>query len=624
MIEFQILILLPIAVGTIIFLFPETLKNLKGYVALLVSTITFYLSVYIFIQRQVEAGCFLQLKSILFPAIDDFLLLKVDGLSKLIILFIGLFGFLYAIYSISYLQKRIAEPSVVQPQKSSYYFSYYLITLGASFGVALADNLIFFASLWGLLGLTLYKLIYSQNEDSSATAKKTLILIGASDSIMIMGIGLMFISSNSFNISKINLVTNNTAANLAFLSLLVASFAKAGAFPLHTWIPDFTKDAPASASAYLPASLDKLLGIYLLARTCTNLFLLTSWATLLLLIIGTLTIIAAVMMALIQHNYKKLLGYHAVSQVGYMVTGIGLGSPIGIAAGLFHMVNNAIYKGGLFLTAGSVEKTTGKEEIAEMGGLGKYMPITFVTALVFALSISGIPPFNGFYSKWMIYTGIIEFGKGTGIANKLWVLWLTLTLIGSSLTLASFVKLISGVYLGRRNPQLENVKESSFMMWLPQIVLAGLCVFFGIFAARWIIPILFSFTKVANVDMLPGLYPAQSVSIMILISIIVGFIIYWIGTLKTRRRSDSFIGGEKLQEELSFSSLEFYKTIGALKVFNFFYEKARKKWFDIYDIGKVAVLSLSTALSRCHTGILSTYLMWMIFGTAILLLILKV
>ena len=204
------------------------------------------------------------------------------------------------------------------------------------------------------------------------------------------------------------------------------------------------------------------------------------------------------------------------------------------------------------------------------------------------------------------------------------MVWLALALIGSALTLASFVKLISGIYLGRRNEQLGQVKEVSFLMWFPQMVLAVLCVLFGIFAANWVIPGLFGFTHVANASTFPGLWPAQTVSVLILVSIIIGFIIYWIGTLKTRRVSDSFIGGEKLQEELSYSSLEFYKTISAMKLISFFYEKARKKWFDIYHIGKEIVLGSSSVLSRCHTGILSTYLMWMILGVTIMLIILIV
>lgn len=622
MINYQLLIMMPIVFGVIIFIIPESLLVIKEYLTLAISAVTLCLAISIFQLSGGENCALIKMPNLILPVLDKFTMLNVDGLSRLIVLFIGVFGFLYALYSISFLKKYRISPKTDQDQVSSDYYSYYLITLGASFGAALADNLLLFVTFWGLLGLTLYKLIIGHNEESSATAKKTLILVGASDSILLLGIGLIAIIAGTFNMSGINLVTNTKLTGIIFLSLLIASLTKAGAFPFHTWIPDFAKEAPASTSAFLPASLDKLLGIYFLARICTSLFHLTSWATLLLLIIGTVTILSAVMMALIQHNYKKLLGYHAVSQVGYMVTGLALGTPLGIAAGLFHMVNNAIYKGGLFLTAGNVEKCTGKDEIGELGGLSKSMPITFITALVFALSISGIPPFNGFYSKWMIYTGIIQFGTGSGIANKLWFVWLTLTLIGSSLTLASFVKLISGVYLGRKNVELGRVKEAGFMMWFPMIVLAELCIIFGVFAAKWVLPILFNFTRVGNAENFPGLWPAQSVSILILISIIIGFIVYWAGTLRVRRVSDSFIGGEKLQEELSFPSLEFYKTISTFKLFSVIYSKAKNKWFDIYHIGKELVLGFNTVLSKCHTGILSTYLMWMLFGITVILIVL--
>lgn len=613
MVDFRLLIMMPMFIGVLFFFIPETLKALKGVITIIVSAITLYLSFGLFRAVSPETSDLYSMQCRWLPVIDKFLVLQVDGLSKLIVLFIGLFGFLYALYSFAYLTKK---------KHLIGYYSYFLLTIGASFGAALADNLIFFVTLWGLLGLTLYKMIKGHDDESSSAAKKTLIIIGASDSILIMGIGMLYLLTGSFNMSVINLPTNQALINIAFLCLLVAAFTKAGAFPLHTWIPDYAKNAPASTSAFLPASLDKLLGIYFLARICINLFNLTSWATLLLLIIGVVTIITAVMMALVQHNYKKLLGYHAVSQVGYMITGLALGTPLGIAAGLFHMVNNAIYKGGLFLTGGSVETRTGKEDLDELGGLSKCMPLTFIAALVFALSISGIPPLNGFYSKWMIYTGIIEFGNGTGIANKLWMVWLILALFGSSLTLASFVKLISGIYLGRRESEEGKVREVSFLMWFPQIVLALLCVAFGIFAARLIIPSFFGFLPLGAVDSWVGMWPSQIVSVLILVSIIAGFMLYWVGTLKTRRVSDSFVGGEKLQEELNYSPLEFYKTISAFRLFAVIYNMARKKWFDLYHIGKGFVLGLSTVLSWFHTGILSTYLMWMIFGVAILLIIL--
>ena len=119
------------------------------------------------------------------------------------------------------------------------------------------------------------------------------------------------------------------------------------------------------------------------------------------------------------------------------------------------MINNAIYKSGLLLSAGCVEYRTGKEDIDDLGGLSKAMPVTFITSLIFALSISGVPPLNGFASKWMIYQGIIDFGKGSGIANQLWMVWLGLAVLGSALTLASFIKYIGGIFLGRKKDEFE-------------------------------------------------------------------------------------------------------------------------------------------------------------------------
>ena len=483
------IISLPVITGLLLFFIPEKFRTAKGVVALLVSAVTGYLTIVIYSSasqlhhlNELSAGSSISVFG--FDLLHDagrYIAFNCDNLGKLIVLFISLFTFLILLYSLVYTKEG----------KVRNYFPYILITLGCGYGAVLSDNLLLFLSFWGILGITLYKLIQGNDEESSATAKKTLILIGASDSIMIIGIAILWKITGSLSMAGISLTTTNALSVIAFLALLTGSFTKAGAFPFHTWVPDYAKSAPASSTAYLPASLDKLLGIYFLARITTGMFILNEWLTLLLLSIGVISIITAVMMALVQHNYKRLLGFHAVSQVGYMILGFGLGSMIGVAAGLFHMINNALYKSGLFLSAGSVEYRTGKEDIDDLGGLSKAMPFTFFATLIFAMSISGVPPFNGFASKWMIYQGIIDFGSGNGIANKLWVVWLGLAVLGSALTLASFIKLIGGIFLGRRRSEFEGVREVSFLMWIPMIVLALCCIFFGVFATNFIVPKLF-------------------------------------------------------------------------------------------------------------------------------------
>ena len=611
------IITLPVIAGLILFFIPEKLRTVKGLVALVFSIITCYLTIIIYSSgsqlhhlNELSAGKGLSVFG--FNLLEDagrYVVFNCDGLSKFIVLSVSIFSFLIVLYSIAYIKAgRIRN-----------YYSYFLITLGCAYGAVLSDNLLLFLTFWGVLGITLYKLIQSNDEESSATAKKTLILIGASDSIIIIGIAILWKITGSLSMGGISVPTTNALSVVAFLALLTGSFTKAGAFPFHTWIPDYTKSAPASSSAYLPASLDKLLGIYFLARITTNMFVLDQWMTMLLLTIGVITIIIAVMMALVQHNYKRLLGFHSISQVGYMILGFGLGSVIGIAAGLFHMLNNAVYKSGLFLAAGSIEYRTGKENIDDLGGLSKEMPFTFFASLIFAMSISGVPPLNGFASKWMIYQGIIDFGSGTGIASKLWIVWLGLAILGSALTLASFIKFVGGVFLSRRKAEFEKVKEVPVLMWIPMIVLSILCIFFGVFATNFVIPKLIM--PVSGEFEFTGFWNSSFVSLLVLLSIILGIILYLALSLKKFRTEDSFIGGEKIQDQTSFSTPEFYKTIGEFRLFSWIYKKAEARWFDIYDLSKQFVLGLSHQLSETHAGVLPGYIIWVFAGLIVMLLI---
>jgi formate hydrogenlyase subunit 3/multisubunit Na+/H+ antiporter MnhD subunit len=609
---------LPILAGILLFIVPERFRLFKGLVSLAVSLLALVMafSIYSSGDQMVNLSDNLNTSGWLKPVTDlvvdasRYISFNIDSLSKLITLFTGLFALLINVYSLAYMHKN---------KKVNNYYEYFLITLGASFGAIVSDNLLLFIFFWGILGITLYRLIRGNDEESSATAKKTLILIGASDGVMILGIGIIWMLTRTLKMTDITLETNHILPTVAFLSLLVGSFTKAGAFPFHTWIPEYTKYAPAASSAYLPASLDKLLGIYFLARITTHLFILNEWLTLILLTIGVVTIITAVMMALVQHNYKQLLGYHAVSQVGYMILGFGLGSVLGIAAGLFHMLNNVIYKSGLLLTSGNVEYRTGKENIDDLGGLSKTMPVTYAAALVFALSISGIPPFNGFASKWMIYQGIVDFGAGPHLANRLWIFWLGLAVLGSALTLASFIKFIGGIFLSRRKKEFNEVKEVPLLMWLPSAFLAILCIVFGVFASGYVIPKLL--IPVTGPFEYTGIWNSSFIFILILVSILLGVIIYLTGRKHKFRMEDSFIGGESMQENTSFSTPEFYKTIGEFRLFSWVFRKAGEKWFDLYDLCKQVVLWFSHRLSDAHTGVLPGYILWVMVGLVVMMLI---
>ncbi|OGS24050.1 MAG: hypothetical protein A2297_07805, partial [Elusimicrobia bacterium RIFOXYB2_FULL_48_7] len=397
-------------------------------------------------------------------------LFRIDNLSRFIALFTGIFGFLVTLYSMKYFPAG---------SKLNMYFACLLFSLGSSFGAVLANHLVILLVFWGFLGLTLYLLIQSAGGDSGKAAKKTFIIVGGSDCLMVLAIAVIYLLTGTFQLDKIQLSTGGSGlATVAFLCLAAAAFAKAGAMPFHTWIPEMAKVSPAPVIAFLPASLDKLLGIYLLARISLNLFVLNPMLSNLMMLIGVITIIAAVFMAMVQHDLKKLLSYHAVSQVGYMVLGIGTGNPVGIAGGLFHMLNHAIYKSCLFLCGGSIEQKTGTTDLDKLGGLAGRggMPITFLAFTAASMAISGVPPFNGFVSKWMIYQGLIEKISVGGTLTV--VLFLVAAMFGSALTLASFMKLIHAIFFSRsersaRSEQgAKNKGEVSWQMWLPQAALA--------------------------------------------------------------------------------------------------------------------------------------------------------
>jgi len=598
------IIAVPVLIGILLFLLPLKLRWIKALISLGAILFTGYLALKLFASEDM----------LLFPdywtGIEKYCSFSLDGLSKLILLFMSVLALLVAIYSVSYKKAALMRN----------YYAWFLITLGFSYGAVLANNLLLFLICWGILGISLYMLVHAKDEKSSAAAKKTLVLIGASDGIMILGIAIIWRVTGSLNMHEIALPTSDLVRSIACLSLLIGSFTKAGAFPFHTWVPDYSETAPATSSAFLPASLDKLLGIYFLARICTQIFVVSDWMRFVLLSIGVVTIITAVMMALVQHNYKRLLGFHAVSQVGYMIVGFGLGSMLGIAAGLFHMINNALYKGGLFLAAGAVEQQTGKEEIEDLGGLSRAMPLTFFATLVFALSISGIPPFNGFASKWMIYQGIIDFGQGTGLSNQLWIVWLGLAVLGSALTLASFIKFTGGIFLGRREKSLSHVKEVNPLMWLPMLVLAMVCIGFGVFSTNLVVPKLFM--PVSGSFDFTGTWASGTVSILVLVSIVLGLVIYLLGKLNNFRTSDSFVGGEKIQDQTSFSTLEFYKSLQEFPWLGHMFRWARERKFDLYELSRLFVSWLGRLFSRLHTGVLHDYTLWVFAGLVILLLLL--
>ena len=372
------------------------------------------------------------------------------------------FGLLVTLYSLPFMRKHSAHGA---------HYALMLLSLGMANGAVFSNNLLLLLFFWeGLLGTT-YGMIAIGHAGAFKTATKALIISGITDLCLMLGIALVWAQAHTLTMTNLRLPLEGMAP-AAFVLLMIGAISKGGSMPFHSWIPDAAVDAPTPFMAFLPASIEKLLGIYLLSRLALDLFELTpqSWLSTLMMVVGSVTILLAVLMALIQKDYKRLLSFHAVSQVGYMILGIGTAVPIGIVGGLFHMINHAMYKSCLFLTGGAVERQAGSTDLASLGGIGRKMPITFACFIVAAASISGVPPFNGFFSKELVYDGALE--RGT--------IFYLVAVAGSFLTAASFLKLGHAAFLGPRDKKNDGVREAPGAMLFPMLVIAGFCIFFGV------------------------------------------------------------------------------------------------------------------------------------------------
>lgn len=387
---------------------------------------------------------------------------RVDALSSFVVAAAAVLAFLIGVYAARFMASR--------PWAAAFHASF-LLSVALLNGAALADHLVTLLICWEAMMVPLWVMIAVGRPGAWRTAVKAFFVCGVTDLCLMAGIGLVRAEAGTLVMSQVHLGTAGLSG-LAFALMAVGAASKAGSMPFHSWIPDAALDAPAPFMALVPGVLEKLLGVYLLARVSLDLFAIgTGWASTALMTLGAVTIVLAVAMALIQKDYKRLLSFHAISQVGYMILGIGTGTTPGIVGGLFHMVNHAMYKGTLFLTGGAVEAQAGTTDLTRLGGLARRMPVTFGCFAVAALSISGVWPFNGFFSKELVYDGALSRG---------WTFYAAAAL-GSFLTAASFLKLGHAAFKGpERAPDLAAVKEAPAAMLVPMIAIAAGCALFGV------------------------------------------------------------------------------------------------------------------------------------------------
>ncbi len=593
-------VLLPLAAGAISFLIPLRVKILREALALLAAAAGFVAALWVGLQPVADA----RLPLLQIGAFDLGVDLALAPLSRLILPFAAGLGFLTCLYSTSYLAGTGRQRE---------YYAFFLFALGGAAGVLTVNHLIALLVFWEIVTASLYFLICTGGPEARAGATKSFAMLGGGDGCLLLGIGLLWLASGSFTMSGLQVRLDGAVPIVAFVLLTVSAITKAGAMPLHSWIPAASEGAPASVMAFLPASVDKLLGIYLLAVLVTRVFVLTSAMGLALMIIGAVTIVGAVMVAMVQHDLRRLLAYHAVSQVGYMVLGIGTLTSVGIVGGVFHMLNNAIYKNCLFLCTGAVERRAGSTDLADLGGLARAMPATFVVFLVSALAISGVPPLNGFVSKWLVYQGIIEVGTNASLV------FLVAAMFGSALTLASFVKAIYAAFLGIRSQRTERVKgDAGVAMLIPMIALALLCVVFGV---AYSFPTKALMTGVVGgLVTLSGIWSSTAATGLIAVGLLVGVAIYLLGKYRSSARTVApFTGGEVLAGDTGrIVGTHFYDTLKAMPLLKGAYAAQEKGRLDPYTWLGGLGLRITALLRRLHNGLLSWYLSWSLAGIIIL------
>jgi NADH:ubiquinone oxidoreductase subunit 5 (subunit L)/multisubunit Na+/H+ antiporter MnhA subunit len=446
--------------------------------------------------------------------------LRIDALSLLFAFMATAIGAIVLLYSIGYMAEDHA---------TTRFYAIILTFIGGLVGLVYFSNLFLMYVCWEVVGLCSFGLVgfWYTNPEAVQGARKVLLMTHLAGYGLLAAILILYARTGSA------LWTDSAVSHAftggIFLLMLLALVAKSVQFPLHTWIPE-AMAAPTPVSALLHAACYVKAGVYLAARMHSFAAWPISWGTTMVWV-GCVTMIVGVMYAMVQGDLKRMLAFHTVSQIGYMITGLGIGTPLAITAGLLHCLNHGFFKGGLFLSAGSVQRATGTRDMNELGGIAQCMPRTTAAWLVGAASIMGIPLTSGFVGKWMLYTASLQ----AGLVIPALCAW-----VASLGTVFSFAKATSSVFLGETTPKSEHAHEAPpSMLWGLGLISAGSIVL-GIapqFAVNYLLnPVLaaLGFATAVQVSWFGLLTSAGSWwttggLVLAIVSVVVGTLVYAMG-----------------------------------------------------------------------------------------------
>jgi len=384
----------------------------------------------------------------------------VDGLSFLFAVMGAGIGTAVLFYAIAYMEEE---------KGTTRFYCLVLIFITGLINLVYTSDLFLLYMSWELVGLCSFLLVgfWYTNPDSAYGARKVFTITHLAGYGLLAAVILLYVRTGSTRWTDPHVQGAFTTA--IFVLMLISAMAKSVQFPLHTWIP-FAMYAPTPVSALLHAAVYVKCGVYLMARMHSFGAWPASWS-LALAWIGSITLLVGALFGLAQQDLKRLLAYSTVSQIGYMMLGLGLGTPLAIAAGLLHCLNHGLFKASLFLCAGSVQHACGTRDMDRLGGLGRRMPRTMVLWLIGAGSITGVPLLNGFVSKWLLFNAALQVHQPI-LALVPW--------IASIFTIFYFLKATSGVFLGDEGPAVEHAHEAPWTMSAGIGVLAGGCILLGI------------------------------------------------------------------------------------------------------------------------------------------------
>ncbi|NQT79470.1 MAG: NADH-quinone oxidoreductase subunit L [Candidatus Aminicenantes bacterium] len=386
--------------------------------------------------------------------------LQLDPLSAVMALVVSGVGFIIHVYSVGYM---------ADDEGYTRYFTYLNLFTFAMLILVMASNIVLMFVGWEGVGLCSYLLIgfWFEKHSAANAGKKAFIVNRVGDAAFILGILFIFVHIGSGEFTAINGAISGGAvsqglATLIAILLFVGATGKSAQIPLYVWLPD-AMEGPTPVSALIHAATMVTAGVYMVCRM-NLLYTLSETAAMIVAIVGALTAIYAGTMALTQNDIKRVLAYSTISQIGYMFIGCGVGA---YAAGMFHLYTHAFFKSLLFLCAGSVmHALSGEANMKKMGGLRKYLPITYPTFLIGAIAIAGVPFLSGFFSKDAILTQAFAQGK--------YFIW-ALGILGAVLTAFYMFRLIFLTFYGeeRLEPEAKkHIHESPRAMTIPLVILA--------------------------------------------------------------------------------------------------------------------------------------------------------